>query len=170
MGKTGSILAVFALILAGTAIGLQAYNLLIVGPDEQEHSWYKHELVYFRANPINTFIPFDALTLSFEVFSGQSVYFLYTGRSQLDLDYDGFTQLYIYFSIDGIRISTTYLWQRFWYKYSEIGGTSFLDSVSFQYVNNALSPGTHNVTIVIYGTFEFNGVHDSSILVQTLNS
>jgi hypothetical protein len=43
MGKTGSVIAVFALILAGTAIGLQAYNLLIVAPDEIERSWYKHE-------------------------------------------------------------------------------------------------------------------------------
>ncbi len=47
MGKTGSILAVFALILAGTAIGLQAYNLLIVDPAVKEQSWYKHDLNYF---------------------------------------------------------------------------------------------------------------------------
>ena len=172
MGKTGSVLAVFALILAGTAIGLQAYNLLVASPDdpdEKERSWYKHEPDYFRANPINTDIPFDDLTLSFNVSSGQSLYFLYTGRSQLDLDYDGFTILNIYFLIDGIRISEPRIRQRFWYKYSEIGGTSFLNSVSFQYVNNTLSPGTHNVTIVLNGNFQFNGVHDSSILVQTLN-
>jgi len=43
MGKTGSILAVIALILAGTAIGLQTYNILIVGPDQKELSWYKHD-------------------------------------------------------------------------------------------------------------------------------
>ena len=170
MGKTSSILAVIALILAGTAIGLQAYNLLIVNPAVKEESWYKHDLNYFQTNPINTFVTFDALTLSFNVSSGQSIYFLYTGRSQLELDYDGFTNLYIYFSIDGIRISTTYIRQKIYYKYSEILGTSFFHAVSFQYVNNILSPGTHNVTIVLFGTFEFNGVRDSSILVQTLNS
>jgi len=170
MGKTGSILAVLALILAGTAIGLLTYNLLFVGPDEKERSWYKHEPDYFRTNPINIDIPFDALNLSFDVLSGQSLYFLYTGSSHLDLNYDGFTILYIYFLIDGIRISEPYIRQRIWYKYSETGGTSFLDSVSFQYVNNTLSPGTHNVTIVLYGNYDFNGVHDSSILVQTLNS
>lgn len=149
MGKTGSILAVFALILAGTAIGLQTYNLLIVSPDEKERSWYKHEPDYFRSNPINIYVPFDKLNLSFDVSSGQSLYFLYTGRTQLDLDYDGFTILNIYFLIDGIRISEPRIRQRFWYKYSEIRGTSFLDSVSFQYVNNTLSPGTHNVTVAL---------------------
>ncbi|MFX0059902.1 MAG: hypothetical protein ACFE85_18335 [Candidatus Hodarchaeota archaeon] len=167
MGKAGSILGIIALILGATAIGLQGFNYLIINPRQKEQTWYAHEPDYYRCNPDNTFIPFNDLNITFEIKPGQSAYFLYNGWSHLDLDYDGFSILEIYYSIDGIRIDTPYFRERLWYKYSEIGGTSILKCASLQYLNSSLSAGTHNVSIILYANFDFNGVRESTLMVRT---
>ncbi|MHA2127184.1 MAG: hypothetical protein ACXAB8_11105 [Promethearchaeota archaeon] len=168
----GSALGILALFIAIGAISLEVFNTYISPPqwdtgEEIGRTWTATYTDYFRTNPINTDLELSNLNVTFEVKTGQTVYLLYSGRAHLDLDYDGFTELKIYFSIDGDKISEPYIWERFYYNYSDIGGTSMLRTISLQYVNSTLSAGAHIVTIILEGNFGFNGVAQSSLYVQT---
>jgi len=170
--KGGSALAVLALLIAIGTLGLQVYHIYINPPqietgEENGATWTASYTNYFRTNLLNTDMVIPNLNVTFEVETGQWVYFLYTGRAFLDLTYDGFSELKIYFSIDGYRIDDPYIWERFWYSFSDIGGTSILRSTSLQYVNSTLLAGVHNVSIILNGNFGFNGVSESCLYVQT---
>ena len=170
--KGGSAIGVLALLIAVGALGLEVYNTYISPPqldagEELGGTWTASNVDYFRTNLLNTDLEFSNLNITFEVKTGQTTYFLYSGRVQLDLTYDGLTELKIYFSIDGYKIDEPFIWERFWYSFSDIGGTSMLRTVSLQYVNSTLLAGVHNVTIILNGNFGFNGVQQSSLYVQT---
>ena len=173
--KGGSALGVLALLIAIGALGLQVYHIYINPPqietgEEIGGTWYASETDYFRTSILNTDMVFATLNISFEVKAGQSTYFLYSGRAYLDLTYDGFSELKIYFSIDGYKIDEPNIWERFWYSFSDMGGNSMLRTVSLQYGNSTILPGIHNVTMILEGNFGFNGVSDSSLFVQTYYS
>ena len=50
------------------------------------------------------------------------------------------------------------------------GSTYLRLPASLQYFNSSLSPGVHNITIVLYGNYNINGVRDSTLFVQTYSS
>jgi len=50
------------------------------------------------------------------------------------------------------------------------GSTYLRLPASLQYFNSSLSPGVHNITIVLYGNYNINAVSESTLFVQTYSS
>lgn len=78
----------------------------------------------------------------------------------------GITNLEGYFSLDGRRLNFPHIEAQ---DYCD-GSTYLRLPASLQYFNSTLSPGTHNITIVLYGNYNINGVVDSTLFLQTYSS
>ena len=169
--KSGSGLAVFALILGFVAIGIGGYNFytqLISDGDEIGNTWYDSEPDFFTVMPAYSYVTFTDLTIDFSIKSGESVYISYNGYifMRLNSPNTGPTSIEIYFSLDGQRLESPHIEAQDYYD----GSTYLRFPASFQYYNSSLNPGDHTITIVLYGSFNINGVFDSTLFVQTFPS
>ena len=85
---------------------------------------------------------------------------------RLDSPNTGLIYLRVYFSLDGQRLESPHIRAQDYYD----GSTYIFLPASLQYFNSSFSPGGHTITIVLYGNFEFNGVRESTLFVQTYSS
>jgi hypothetical protein len=169
--KGGSGLAVFSLIIGLIAVGIGGYNFYIQirsDGDEIGNTWYKSEPDFFTVMPANTYVTFNDLTIQFNINSGESVYICYTSYifMRLNSPDTGPTSIEIYYSLDGQRLESPHVKAQDYYD----GSTYLRFPASLQYFNTSLTPGDHNVTIVLYGSFNINGVLESTLFVQTFPS
>ena len=176
--KRGSVLAILALIVGIGAIGLGGYNIYVQTTQTVEeptqtveeigNTWYKSEPDFFTCIPAYSYRTFSDLTIQFNVKSGESVYISYNGWifMRLNSPDTGMTFLKIYFSLDGRRLESPHIEAQDYYD----GSTYLKLPASFQYFNSSLSPGGHNITIVLFGNFNINAVSESTLFVQTYSS
>ncbi len=169
--KGGSVLAILALIVGIVAIGIGGYNIYVQTTqtiDEIGNTWYKSEPNLFTCSPAYAYKTFSDLTIQFNISSGESAYFSYNGWifMRLTSPTTGITALAVYFSLDGRRLESPHIEAQDYYD----GVTYLKFPASLQYFNSSLSPGVHNITIVIYGNYNINGVRDSTLFVQTYYS
>ena len=176
--KRGSGLAILALLVGIVAIGIGGYNFYVQTTQTVEeptqtveeigNTWYKSEPDYFRCSIANTYKTFSDLTVQFNISSGESAYFSYNGWifMRLNSPTQGLIYLRVYFSLDGQRLESPHIRAQDYYD----GSTYIHLPASLQHFNSSLSPGVHNITIVLYGNFEFNGVRESTLFVQTYSS
>ena len=169
--KRGSGLAILALIVGIVAIGLGGYNFYVQTTQTVEeigNTWYKSEPDFFTCTIANTYTTFSDLTIQFNINAGESAYFSYNGWifMRLNSPDTGLVYLRVYFSLDGQRLESPHIRAQDYYD-----GIHYLNRpASLQYFNSSLSPGVHNITIVLYGNYEFNGVRESTLFVQTYSS
>lgn len=173
--KGGSVLGALALIIAIGALGFELYNLYLISPSEVENeiggTWYNSEPDLFKASPEDTYVTFSDLTIQFNINTGELVYISYNGWIFLtvSMPYDGLTSLKVYFSLDGVQLESPHIEAQDYHD----GINDIHVPASLQYFNSTLSPGLHNVTIVLYGSAiesiltEYNGVRESTLFVQT---
>lgn len=176
--KRGSGLAILALIVGIGAIGLGGYNFYVQTTQTVEeitqtveeigNTWYKSEPDLFTCSIANTYTTFSDLTIQFNISSGESAYFSYNGWifMRLNSPDTGLIYLRVYFSLDGQRLESPHIRAQDYYD----GSTYIMLPASLQYFNSSLSPGVHNITIVLYGNFHINGVRESTLFVQTYSS
>ena len=169
--KGGSVLAMLALIVGIGAIGIGGYNIYVQTTQTVEeigNTWYKSEPGFFTSTPTYSFMTFSDLTIQFNIRSGDSVYISYNGWifMRLTSPTTGVTYLDIYFSLDGRRLEFPHIEAQDYYD----GSTYLKLPASLQYFNSSLSPGVHNITIILYGNYNLNGVLDSTLFVQTYSS
>ncbi|MFX1391734.1 MAG: hypothetical protein ACFE9Z_16850 [Promethearchaeota archaeon] len=171
--KNGSALAILALIIGIGAIGIGGYNIYYVQTNEPSetigNTWYRANSTYYPTDPTGNYIPISGLTIEFNIISGQSAYFLYNGIVSLRLPGEGFAWVEVYFSLDGSRITSPFTEVLIHYDAYMIG-SPYRDSVSLQYSDSALGPGTHEITIIIRGNSNLNAITESTLFVQTYSS
>jgi len=170
--KGSSVIAILALIVGIGAIGMGGYNFYvqtIKTEDAIGNSWFKLNSTYVPTDPTSTYITFSGLTIQFNIISGQSAYFLYNGYVSLRLTGAGYTWIEVYFSLDGHRINSPNIEKSIYYD-AEVVGASIRDDLSLQYSNSTLTPGIHEITIVIRGNSDLNAIRESTLFVQTYSS
>ena len=169
--QSGSGLAILALIVGIGSIGFGGYNFYVQTTQTVEEigdTWYKSEPIFFTCTPAYSYMTFSDLTIQFNIRSGESAYFSYNGWifMRLTSPTTGVTSLDVYFSLDGRRLDSPHIRAQDYYD-----GSTFLRlPASLQYFNSSLSPGVHNITIVLYGNYNLNGVIESTLFVQTYSS
>ena len=158
MSKTAGL----ALLIAIGALGLGIYQIAItLGPSEENISirnvWYDYHYNSEFTFPTSADIWVDDLLINFTVNPGESVLFLFS--TQTTVVYQ--SSLYIKFPIDGELIVG--------YPFLHIidDQSNTMMPVSFHFVSNTISPGNHNVSIIIRGENVMNEISRSSLLVQT---
>jgi len=170
--KGGSALAIIALLIGIGAIGIGGYNYYVQTTQTVEkigNTWFKLNSTYLPTDPTSTYITFNGLTIQFNIISGQSAYFLYNGYVSLRLTGAGYTWIEVYFSLDGHRINSPCIEKSIYYD-TEVVGASIRDDLSLQHFNSTLTPGTHEITIVIRGNSNLNAIRESTLFVQTYPS
>ncbi len=169
MGKGGTILGIFGLILGLGGIGLAGYVWLSLSNLESQvinlgvqTAWYRENDTSIASNPTLTYIDFSGLTIEFEIGLNESVYISFMAWAHTEPT-GGWSRISVYFRVDGI-IDTD--------QHAEVGTYIGDETAHFmiplQDVRDDLPAGTHNVTVVVYGTYSANYISDSSLYVQRL--
>lgn len=158
MSKTAGL----ALIIAMAALGLGIYQIVITfGPSEENISirnvWYDYKIGSESTWPTSTDILIDDLLINFTVNPGESVMFLFSTQTLVVYG----SSLYIRFPIDGEVIVG------FPFLHILDDQSDAMMPVSFHYVFNTLSPGNHNISVIINGDNFLNEISRTSLLVQT---
>ena len=168
MGKSSTVLGVIALILGAGGLGLGGLALISVSRVEtqvatfsEQNTWYKYNDTTFRCDPIQTYLTFTGLTIEFELGPNESVYFSFTSMAHTEQNIGAWSRILILFRVDGIsRLNPN----------AEVGaynlGLTTHSMIFLQDVRDDLSPGVHNVTIVIRGDPAANYIWKSSLFVQ----
>jgi len=172
LGKGSTVLGVIALILGAGGLGLGGLAWISVSRVEtqvaafsEQSTWYKYNETTFRCDPIQTYITFTGLTIEFELGPNESVYFSFTSRAHTEQNIGAWSKILVLFRVDGIsRLDPS----------AEVGaynlGLTTHSMIFLQDVRDDLSPGVHNVTIVIRGDPASNYVWKSSLFVQKFPS
>ena len=165
MGKGSTVLGVIALILGAGGLGLGGLAWISVSRVEtqlsnfsEQNTWYKYNETVIKCDPIQNYITFTGLTIEFELGPNESVYFSFTSRGHTEQNIGGWSKILVLFRVDGIsRLNPN----------AEVGaGFTMHSMIHLQDVRDDLSPGVHNVTVVINGDPASNYIWKSSLLVQ----
>ena len=168
MGKGSTVLGIIALILGAGGLGLGGLAWISVSRVEtqvanlsEQNIWYRYNETTFRCDPIQTYITFTGLTIEFELGPNESVYFSFTSRAHTEQNIGAWSRILILFRVDGIsRLNPN----------AEVGaynvGFTMHSMIFLQDVRDDLSPGVHNVTVVINGDPASNYIFKSSLFVQ----
>ncbi|MFX0037593.1 MAG: hypothetical protein ACFE9I_18390 [Candidatus Hermodarchaeota archaeon] len=168
MGKGSTALGVIGLILAAGGLGFGGLAWLSVSRvinevesfSEQE-IWYKFNDTIFNSDPVYSYLTCSGLTVEFELGPNESVYFSFTARAHIEVK-TGWSRITTYFKVDGVLETDPS---------AEVGMYNGAFTVNFmlalQHVRHDLSPGLHNVTVVLYGDYSGNYIYKSSLFVQT---
>jgi len=159
----GKGLAIFALIIGISGLGLGVYSLVI--PQHQisgiKKTWFVYDSGIHFTNPTYTDINMNAIKINFTVKSGESVYGLFnTHASLVDI---GVASIIFNFVLDGFVIGSPVSPEaEFSSDHLAISG-----SVTLQMATDTILPGFHTATISIQGNFLNNAIEESTLLIQT---
>jgi len=162
MGKGSAVLGVLVLILGAGGLGLGGFAWFSVSNiDTQVNSWTKFVDPAFICNPSSSYLTLTGLTIDFVLEPGDSVYFSFTSTAHVVSIGSGWFTITVFFSVDGIS-QTEPIAQVGMYA----GDFLILFTLHLETVRTDLSPGMHNVTVVINGESTGNYIFDSVLFVQ----
>jgi hypothetical protein len=158
MSKTAGL----ALLIAIGALGLGIYQIAVtLGPSEENirirNVWYAYHSSSETTWPTSADIWIDELLINFTVNPGESVLFLFSAQTLVVYG----SSLYIHFPMDGEKIIS------FPFLHIIDDQSNTMMPVSFHFVSNTISPGNHNVSVIIHGDNFMNEISRSSLLIQT---
>ena len=166
MGKGSAVLGVLALILGAGGLGLGGFAWLSVSQiDTQVNSWHKYVDPAFICNPASSYLTFTDLTIEFVLEPGESVYFSFSSVAHVEAVPLGWSLITVFFSVDGVS-QTDPIVQVGMYN----GDFLILFALHLETVRTDLSPGIHNVTVVVYGYSTGNYIFDSTLFVQKVQT
>ena len=166
MGKGGVALGLIGVFLAAGGLGLGGLAWISVSRVESQVANYTGQTMWYRYNDTSFFCTpaapkiFMGLTIDFELGSNESVYFCFAAQVHLEPMASAWSQVTVYFRIDGITRTDTNGWTRLYNS-----GWANLQ-IMLQHTIDDLSPGDHTVAIVLLGTSSGNYLHESSLFVQ----
>ena len=173
MGKGSAALGIIGLILAAGGLGLGGLAWLSVSSIEnqvasfsEQKTWYKFNETSFRCDPASTYLTFSGLMVEFDLGPNESVYFNFNARAHTEEVTSAWSRITVYFKVDGfMEIDPSAEVGCYWGTYNIL---NFM--LTLQHVRNDLSPGVHNVTVVIKGDSTANYIHYSTLLVQKVST
>ena len=173
MGKSGTTLGIISLILAagGLGLGSLAWVSVIhietqVASFSEQNTWYRYNGTAFNCDPASTYLTFSGLTVEFELGTGESVYFSFNAQAHTEDVPSSWSRIYVYFRVDGIMQFDPSAEVGCYF--GDYGILDFM--LNLQDVRDDLAPGTHHVTIVIWGDTTANYIHKSSLFVQKVST
>ena len=154
-------LAVLALLVGVSALGLGAYQLLFATPTDTKsgikNTWYSFDKTSHYAGQAPLDIAIDSLLINFTVKSGESVYFHFNTMLHVSQG-----ERFIFnFVLDNVILGGSP------YPNWTIERTNNTLPISLQLSLDTVSAGAHNVTIGIYSRDATNYISSSTLLVQT---
>lgn len=169
MGKGSAVLGTITLILALVGLGLGGYSWMTLSSVETQvnaqNSWYKYHAAAFTCDPTYSYLTFTSLVIEFELGLNEDVYFSFTSRAHTEVLPGMWSRIIVNFRVDGLFQSDPS---------AEVGTYDGDFTMSFmihlQAVREDLSPGTHNVTVVIYGESTANYIWKSTLFVQKIHA
>jgi len=175
ISKAGTVLAIMGLIIgaSGVGIGLVSmyqtsqlkgdYDDFIIDYNEPK-IWYKeyeYAMAHWTLDDYNTF---EQLAINFTVEANETMYFCYTGEAMIFRLPRDFSQLSIYFNIDGNHLVTPKVTIGAWDAYSDI----IYQSITLQFSTTVLSIGAHNITIDLTSTYNSNLIKQNTLIVMAI--
>ncbi|MFX0004840.1 MAG: hypothetical protein ACFFAA_13665 [Promethearchaeota archaeon] len=169
--SSGKALSIVALIIGISGLGLGIYTFVFPPVQVQvpnnnfeiQETWFNYYSTDVYTNPIASFIVVDPLRINFTVNPGEMAYFLYIGMAAVFGS--GLSLIQINFVLDGI-IQTHPIGPQLIFASKD---ADQYGSVALQ-TTKTLSPGSHNLTISLWGTNSSNGVTTNSLLIQTFTT
>jgi len=167
MEKSSGIIAIIALIIGLGAGGFIIYDNFIAIPPA-ENQWYDPSTSVYNMPPGTAWGTLSAISIDFDVKSGQNVYFSFIVEIDFDHTSNPTSYVEIHFEVDGI------IWTqpRMYVSRDNIPIASphgLRMSVSLQHYNTTMTPGNHTVTLVYRGSSTADSVRSGSLFVQTFN-
>ena len=159
----GLILGLGGLGLGGLAwLSVSSLENQVVSLREQ-NTWYRYNGTNFVCNPANTYLTFSGLLVEFELGPNESVYLSFTARAHTEQIPGWWSRISVYFTVDG-----SFEWD----PSAQVGTYDGAFMINFmlhlEYIKHDLSPGEHNVTVIIYGDSSGNYIHESMLIVQKI--
>ena len=171
MGKGGAILGLLGLLLAAGALGFtfivwNTQNSLqsqIIGLEPQD-AWYRYYGAIYDVDTINTYLTIPNMTLTIDLETQSSIYLLFTGVAYLEGSVSGRSDLVFNYYIDETIISDPFARVGKFY-----GNNSYYyQSVALQYSIEGWSAGTHNISIFVRSTVDYNSIGYCALTVQSI--
>ena len=163
----GTGLAIFALILAIGGIGIGAFSYITLMGVQQapgiNRTYYDERIAAYTTPAEDSWYTIPGISITFQVESGESVYFMFTCKAFLD-PVSAIMRMHFVLKIDGIRLYKTQM---------TVGPTTAsvsecFFSVALQHVNNTLGAGSHTVDVETMREVSSSSYVDNSVLlVQT---
>ncbi|MHA1504884.1 MAG: hypothetical protein ACTSPT_06820 [Candidatus Heimdallarchaeota archaeon] len=160
-------LVIISLIIGAAGAGIGTYSFIILYKQNPGNPILR--ATYFSQHNDSVFLPattqhyIDELLIDFEIFAGESVYFLYTSTVALMSTYDNFVQFVI--QVDGGKTMINFAT----IQVNDVSGAEdYAFPIAIQGFANTLTVGQHNVTVSIYSdaiAFD-NFVLRQALLVQ----
>ena len=173
------VLSFIAIIIGASGLGFGTYSILqiqsgaVKGDDGDDgddgtdgtisREYYKKSSTAAYSNPTGEDLPINTLNITFNIYSGESAYFHYTGEGIIY----GISYISVVFVLDGNII------QNIGASFSLGDANPMLysrSSLSMQFLNNTLSGGTHEITISRSGSHSNNYVESNVLYVQISKS
>ncbi len=177
MGRnSGKGLAILGLIIGICGASLGAYSVFIMPSQAQTSTTTSSSRQYydFYSYGINpgadgAFANNNNIEINFTVNPGETVYFSYVARANLDDSSTPNTYISFYFEVDGIRWSDPYQDFRRWNENDPDGANIRYGSIALQHYNTTMAAGHHIVKIAIYFYDSNDNVRQQSLFVQVFN-
>ncbi len=178
--SSGVVVGILGLIIGAAGLGLAAYSYFtfqanidgldndlkdledVVDEISVRGMWYDELLADWKPSAINTNETITGLSISFQVNSGEKVYFLLISRVH-SLSATGSNWMIFRFAIDGVIVNTP----------AQAAGANNQDEsglfvpISLQHSTDSLSSGAHTLTIVALSTKSSVYCRTSTLMVQT---
>jgi len=171
MGKGSSILAILALVI-GLGVGSFVIydNFFVITPTipdiPPENQWYDTDSGFHYVQPGNAWNTLSAITIDFNVSSGQTVHFLLIGQINFDDSSTPGSYVEVKLKVDGIIWFYPSIYVR---RYNLDSTEGLRMSVSLQHYNTTMTSGNYSIEIVYRGDSTTDSARDFSLFVQTFN-
>ncbi len=182
MGENSlKVLSFLAIIIGASGLGFGTYSLMQVqsgavkgddgddgddGSDGADGTIIRIDSKRCSAvycNPINQYLPINELNITFNIFLGEAVYFLYTGVGEIF----GVSFVTVVFIIDGKRVPNVFAS----FSLGDVDPSHFYESsLSMQFSNTTMSEGSHEITVARIGDESFNSVNSNMLYIQIYRS
>ncbi len=170
MGKGSNIVAVIALIMSLGLGGFIIYDNYIAIPSTlpAENQWYDPSTSALYMPASEAWGTISSISIIFEVFSGQNVYFSFMAELNFDDSSNPGSYIEIHFEVDGIFWSQPRMYVSR-YNIPPASAHGLRMSASLQHYNSTMTSGNHTVTLVYKGDSTADSVRSGSLFVQTFN-
>jgi hypothetical protein len=168
MGKGSSILGIIAILLGagGLGFGFITWNTQnSMQANLTTHDiWFQYDEDTFTVNPAYAYLHIPNMSIVIDLTTPASFHILFTCSAVVYPEPAEFAGISFFFSVDGVRLLEPHM---------DVGpyeGTSTIEysSVALQHFLPGVSPGTYNISVMVYSAETINFIRLCSLKVQSL--
>jgi len=167
MGKGGSILGIIAILLGagGLGFGFMTWNnqISMQANLTAQDIWFQYDGDTFTVNPAYAYLHVPNMSIVFDLSTTASIHILFICSAAVYPEPTEYAGISFYFSVNGIRLLEPRV---------DVGpyeGTSTIEysSVALQHFIPSVSPGTYNISVMVYSAETINFIRLCSLTIQS---